>query len=66
MKREELQQSEKLASYFAPRREEAPLLSTPDVEQLLASRAMLPNHPPAPSLKRRGSVNNISPFQGGG
>lgn len=40
---EELQRSQELASPFAKYREEAPLLSSSEVEQLLASRAMLPN-----------------------
>ncbi len=39
---EELQRSQELAPHFANYREEAPLLSTSEVEQLLASRAMLP------------------------
>jgi hypothetical protein len=40
---EELQHSKELAPHFAKYREEAPLLSTSEVERLLASRAMLPN-----------------------
>ena len=43
MKNEKLQQSETLAKYFSPRREEAPLLSVPEIEKLLAKRAMLPD-----------------------
>ncbi len=43
MKNEKLQPSEALAKVFSPRREEAPLLSTPEIEKLLAERAMLPN-----------------------
>ncbi|MDP4200425.1 MAG: T9SS type A sorting domain-containing protein [Bacteroidota bacterium] len=39
---EELQHSQELAEHFAKRREEAPLLSTSEVEKLLGSRAMLP------------------------
>ena len=43
MKNEKLQPSEALAKYFSPRREEPPLLSAPEIEKLLAKRAMLPN-----------------------
>jgi hypothetical protein len=42
MKNEELQSSEALAKMFAARREEAPLLSAPEIEKLLARRDVLP------------------------
>ena len=60
MKNEKLQPSEALAKHFALYREEAPLLSAPEIEKLVAKRDMLPNnHPPAPSFFRRGSKFNV-------
>src|ERR1700722_2657634 len=61
MKNNELHQSEELAKHFANYRDEAPLLSTPQIEKLLAERDMLPNQnpPPTPSLKSRGSNQSI-------
>jgi len=40
---EELQHSEQLASHFTPYRDEAPLVSTQDIEKLLANHSSLPN-----------------------
>jgi hypothetical protein len=58
MKNEQLQPSENLAKHFAPYREEAPLVSAPEIEKLLAGSATLNDHPPTPSLKRSGSLFN--------
>ncbi len=44
MKNEPLQPSENLAKHFAPYREEAPLVSTPEIEKLLAGSAIA-DHP---------------------
>jgi hypothetical protein len=49
---EELQHSEELAQHFAPYRDEAPLLTTQDVEQLLATRSKLPNRSRILSIRR--------------
>ena len=43
MKNEDLHPSEELSHYFAPRREEASLLSSTEVETLLVRHDMLPN-----------------------
>ncbi|HWF43306.1 MAG TPA: T9SS type A sorting domain-containing protein, partial [Candidatus Kapabacteria bacterium] len=51
MKNAKLQSSEALTKMFAARREEAPLLSTPEIEKLLARRAMLPK--PSRNILRR-------------
>ncbi|HZK76186.1 MAG TPA: T9SS type A sorting domain-containing protein [Candidatus Kapabacteria bacterium] len=60
MKNEKLQSSEASTKQFAPYREEAPMLSAPEIEKLLAERDMLPNnHPPTPSFFRRGSKINL-------
>ncbi len=58
MKNDTLQPSENLANHFAPYREEAPLISLPEVEKLLTGSATLKNHPPTPSFFRRGSFFN--------
>src|SRR5438045_467653 len=55
MKTEDIQPSKELAPHIAPYREEAPLLSASEVDQLLVRRDLLPNHPPTPSLKREGN-----------
>jgi hypothetical protein len=57
MKNEPLQQSELLAKHFAPYREEAPLVSAPEIEKLLAGSDTA-DHPPTPSLKRSGRLFN--------
>jgi hypothetical protein len=59
MKNEPLHHSENLVKLFAPYRDEAPLISTPEIEKLLADSATLNNHPPTPSFFRRGSLFNI-------
>ncbi len=58
MKNEPLQQSELLANHFAPYRAEAPLISAPEIEKLLAGSATA-DHPPTPSFFRRWNVTNI-------
>jgi hypothetical protein len=57
MKNDELQPSENLANHFAPYRDEAPLISAPEIEKLLAGSATA-DHPPTPSFFRRGSFFN--------
>jgi hypothetical protein len=57
MKNEPLQQSENLAKHFAPYRAEAPLVSAPEIEKLLAGSDTA-DHPPTPSFFRRGSSFN--------
>ncbi len=47
-----LPHSEPLAKFFAPRREETPMLSAPEIEKLLDRSDMLHNHPTTPALKK--------------
>ena len=58
-----LHQSEELAKHFAPYRDEAPLLSAPQIEKLIAERDMLPN-PSTKSINVRRIIMTLSGITG--